>query len=108
YGRFRSTHDSSHGGHERRGTTVCHVRSAMIRPSVLRKTIDLAENFSVRPPEARVLLDVRPPDDAVAIDQEVCAVREERVLEEHAVGARRLALEVAQQIDLHSILRLEL
>src|SRR5438105_4618633 len=47
-----------------------------------------------------------PADDALGIEQEIRAVREEAFFVQHAIAYRHLALEVAQQIDLHVVLLL--
>src|ERR1041385_4664029 len=51
---------------------------------------------------------MRPTDDPVAIYEEVGTVREEAVLVEDAVEVGHLALEVAEEVDLHGVLLLVL
>src|SRR5262245_36122975 len=66
--------------------------------------IDRAENLGILAAVARSILDVRPADYTSRINQKVRAVSVVSVLEEHAVPARHVALEVTQQIDLHVVL----
>ena len=66
--------------------------------------IDGGQQLSILPPEARILLDVGPANDAVPIHQEIRPVGVVPVVDQYAVGARDFALEIAQQVYLHAVL----
>src|ERR1041385_6041541 len=69
---------------------------------------DLPQQLGVVPPGPELRLDMAPAQYSLVVDQEIRAVREEAVLEQHAVGAAHFALEVTQQILPHRVLRLVL
>src|SRR2546426_821299 len=69
---------------------------------------DLPEQLDVVTPGPELRLDVAPAQDALLVDQEIRALGEEPILEQDPVHAAHLALEVAQQILPHRVLRLVL
>src|SRR5437016_11036296 len=69
---------------------------------------DLPKQLGVVPPGPELRLDVAPAQDALLVDQEIRAFREEAVLEQHPVGTAHFAFEVTQQILPHRVLRLVL
>src|SRR5688500_10456410 len=69
---------------------------------------DLGEQLAVLPAQAGILFRVRPAHDAVTVDQDVGALREELLLKQCAVPPAHLAPEVAQEVEGEVFLRLEL
>src|SRR6185503_20451090 len=57
---------------------------------------------------ARRLLDVLPPDDAIAVDEEIRAVGVVTVFEQDLVAPRDLASKIAEKVDAKVVLRLVL
>src|SRR5687768_10568381 len=68
------------------------------RLSGVRDQLDAIEDLAVLAALAGVVLDVRPPDDPLAIDEKVGAIGEEAVLVEHAVRPGDVAPEIAQEV----------
>ena len=87
------------GPRPRRPAPVVARSRRLSRPSGLRQRAQLLEDLHVLAPGARRVLEKRPADDALPVDQHVRPVREELVLEQRAVAPAHVALEVAQEVD---------
>src|SRR5262245_37488234 len=73
------------------------MREAIRRPP-LSEGFDGFEELPVLAPEPELLLHVLPAQHTASIDQEIGALRESEVLDQHAVAAGRLAEEVRQEL----------
>src|SRR5213595_1215570 len=84
------------------------MSTACLMGGLRSESRDLPEQLGVVAPGPELRLDVAPAHDALSVDQEIPALREEPLLEQDPVCAARLALEVAQQILSHRVLCLVL
>jgi len=75
---------------------------------VLDNGVDRGEELRVIASVTRRLLDMLPPDDAIAVDEEIRAVRVEAIFEEHIVAPRDVASEIAEEVHREVVLRLVL
>src|SRR5260370_7639155 len=59
---------------------------------------DLPEQLDIVTPVPELRLDVAPAQDALLVDEEIGALREEAILEQHPVGPAHVAPEVTHHI----------
>src|SRR6185437_12142063 len=91
------------GPHAPASTTP--MTTARLMGALRSERRDLPQQLDVVTPGPEFRLDVAPAEDALLVDEEIRTLREEAILEQDPVRAAHLALEVAQQVLPHRVLR---